>query len=403
MTIDACYSRGHHMPVFLLIVGKEVEMSPIASSSGLALQRKDSQFPPPPQPGEGSGPYQEIVHNLALIDLPGKEHLQRYLLGMARSKFRWLTILQALSTLKLFASFLRDTGKGRLEEVSRRDLEAFIEREQDRGLRLSSVKAKLDRVRSFLGFLVEEEVFRPDILMRKIRLKVPQYLPRAMDPTDVGKLGSVIEETRDRAIMVVLLRTGMRIGELLAIRVSDVNIKERKITIREGAKTRRGRIVYFSDDARDALDAWLHRRDPHKEFLFYAQGRNTVCYTTARMMFEKYRNRAGLGHMRYSLHCLRHSFASELLNAGMRLECLEQLLRHDSIQVTRRYARLTDRTREQEYFRAMAIIERGEINGTYRLDHKLQAILEEKKGLNPCGQNLYGEAQAVSPVAGCAD
>ena len=64
----------------------------------------------------------------------------------------------------------------------------------------------------------------------------------------------------------------------------------------------------------------------------------------------------------YTVHSLRHTFASELLNAGMRLECLQQLLGHHNIEMTRRYARLTDKTREEEYFRAMAIIEKGGIH-----------------------------------------
>jgi site-specific recombinase XerD len=79
----------------------------------------------------------------------------------------------------------------------------------------------------------------------------------------------------------------------------------------------------------------------------------------------KYLKRAGLEQKGYTGHCLRHTFASELLNAGMRLECLQQLLGHQDIEVTRRYARLTDTTREEEYFRAMAIIEKGGIDGDY--------------------------------------
>ncbi|NVM27060.1 MAG: tyrosine-type recombinase/integrase, partial [Desulfobacterales bacterium] len=373
---------------------------PIALSSGTALQRRDSCFPPSWQLGAESERFREVVDGLALTDLPGKEHLQHYLQGMVRRNFRRLTIQQALSTLKFFLAFLRDTGKDRLEQVSRRDLEAFVEREQDGGLKLSSVKTKLDRVHAFLGFLVEEEVVAPEVLVRKIRLKLPQYLPRAMDPADVKKLLSVIEEVRDRAMVLVLLRTGMRISELLATRASEVNIEERRIAIWEGAKTRRGRVVYFSDDCRDALKRWLERRDSQREFLFYARGRSTFSYSSAWVMFDRYLGRAGLAHKGYSLHCLRHTFASELLNAGMRLECLQQLLGHDSIQVTRRYARLTDKTREQEYFGAMAIIEKGAIDGTYRLDHQLPAISQETKRLTPYGQKLHDKPGAVSPVAG---
>ena len=82
------------------------------------------------------------------------------------------------------------------------------------------------------------------------------------------------------------------------------------------------------------------------------------------MMFVRYLTRADLVSKGYSLHCLRHTFATELLNAGMSLPCLQQLLGHRSIEMTLRYARLTDKTREQEYFKAMALIERGETDET---------------------------------------
>jgi integrase/recombinase XerD len=105
--------------------------------------------------------------------------------------------------------------------------------------------------------------------------------------------------------------------------------------------------------------------------IFYGQKYETLTYAAAQGMFRKYLKKAGLAHKGYSLHCLRHTFASELLNAGMRLECLQPLLGHTSVEVTRRYARLTDKTREEEYFRAMALIEKGEIHGNYRFDHGL--------------------------------
>ena len=326
---------------------------------------------------------EEALHwaldRLAGWDLPGKAHVEEYFRYMYRRNFRPKTYASNLGAIYIFLTIVRDSGKTRLEEITKHDLEAFIEHEQDRGLMLSTVRTRLHCANAFLRYVIEAEVVSGDVLARRIRLKKPETLPRAMDPDDVKRLLSVIDHTRDRAMIMVLLRTGMRIGELLNTKMNDLHLKDRKIDIYEGEKNRQGRVVYLSDDAMDALKAWLKIRDVQPEFLFFAQGRKSMAYSTARLIFEQNIAKAGLSHKGYSLHALRHTFASELLNAGMRIECLQPLMGHTSLDVTRRYARLTDKTREEEYFRAMTIIERGEIDGHYRCDHQIQALLEEKK------------------------
>jgi integrase/recombinase XerC/integrase/recombinase XerD len=175
----------------------------------------------------------------------------------------------------------------------------------------------------------------------------------------------VIDNVRDRALILLLLRTGIRIGEALGLRLNDLDVQDRKVHLFQGEKNSMGRVVYLSEDALFALKRWLQERKKDKEFLFYGQSRGPLCYSTGRSLFIKYLQKAGLDQKGYTIHRLRHTCASELLNAGMRLECVQQLLGHQDIEVTRRYARLTDTTREQEYFRAMAVIEKGEIDGTY--------------------------------------
>ena len=114
----------------------------------------------------------------------------------------------------------------------------------------------------------------------------------------------------------------------------------------------------------------MKERLPGREYIFYGSGnREKLSYAMARVLFIKYMQKAGLSHKGYTLHCLRHTFASELLNAGMRLECLQVLLGHKDIEMTRRYARLTDITRKHEYFKAMKIIEKEGIDGHYRFDN----------------------------------
>jgi integrase/recombinase XerD len=179
---------------------------------------------------------------------------------------------------------------------------------------------------------------------------------------------SALDNTRDRALILLLLRTGMRIGELLNCRVDDVDVRQQKILIYQSDKTSVGRVVYYSEDAQAALLAWLRIRDPFKEKLFYGQGGHSLCYEAARSMFNKYLHKAGLQYSGYTLHCLRHTFATDLLNVRMPLECLRVLLGHTNLEVTRRYARLTDKTREQEYFNAMERILKGELDADDQCD-----------------------------------
>jgi len=322
-------------------------------------------------------------------ELSGLEHVEGYLRALHRRNCRPNTIRCNVENIRLFLVFLKEKRDTCLETVTRDDLGAFIENEQDRGMRPRTVNTRLKALSAFLRYLIDREIVHPDVLKRRMMIKIPESLPRAIDPDDVKHILRVIKKPRDRAMILVLLRTGMRIGELLSTKVKDLNLKEKTIEIYEAEKTRVGRVVYLSDDALRALKAWLKERDPRKEFVFYATGRNIMRYPTARKMFIKYLENVSLTENGYTLHCLRHTFASELLNAGMRLECLQQLLGHQSIEVTRRYAQLTDQTRREEYFRAMAIIERGEIHGHYRFYPPVPKVSEEEKLLGQYHQGLH--------------
>ena len=310
-------------------------------------------------------PIDHILQKLSRMELPAKEHFERYMRHKWRLNHKPRTLQSSFTSVMFFHDFCGRSGKREIEEIERVDLEAFIEHEQDRGLRISTVRTRVACIIAFLHFLMEQDIISGSLLKRSIKLKLPDILPRAMNPADVRKLLSVIDDIRDRALILLLLRTGIRIGEALGLRLNDLDIKDRKVHLYEGEKNSMGRVVYLSDDALFALKLWLRRRDKNKEFVFYGQSNGHLCYSTGRGLFVKYLQKAGLDQKGYTVHCLRHTFASELLNAGMRLECLQQLLGHQDIEVTRRYARLTDRTREEEYFRAMAIIEKGGTDGAY--------------------------------------
>jgi len=180
----------------------------------------------------------KVLQQLQASGLPGQEQAQTFLVHLYRRNCRPNTLRAYAGGIHLFLTFLRHRGKLHLEALTREDLEAFLEQEQDRGLKITTVRSHLGLVKAWMRFLIDRELVRPEVLARSITLKMPELLPRALDPEDVKLLLAVITKVRDRALVLLLLRTGMRIGEVLSATVNDLNLKERKILIYPAEKTR---------------------------------------------------------------------------------------------------------------------------------------------------------------------
>jgi len=302
-----------------------------------------------------------ILNKIAEQDLPAKSYVEQYLRHKYRRNCKANTLRQAAISLEQFLSFFASRGNTVLEQLSREDIEAFVEDMQDRGSKLTTVNTRLRNVYAFIRFLIMEyKVVSWELMECKIKLKLPDRLPRAIDPQHIDQLLCVIDDCRERALILLLLRSGMRIGELLNCKLADIDLNEQKILIYQSDKTSVGRAVYYSTDAQQALLAWLRVRDAGRQYLFYGQNDKPLCYEAARAIFNRCLQKADLQYSGYTLHCLRHSFATGLLNAKMPLECLRVLLGHSNLEITRRYARLSDKTRKEEYFAAMQRILKGD-------------------------------------------
>ena len=310
--------------------------------------------------------------------LPGADVAVEYLRDKYTKNLAGATIGQSGSVTLSFLIYL-DERNTNIFQVTRRDISGFVAHKQDQGLKINSVRGNLRSLYAFINFLVGKKLLPYDILYKKIRIKEPEVLPRAIPDEDIDALLESLNSIRDRALILLLLRTGMRIGELLQVKVTDIILPERKILVFLGEKNFQGRVVYFSEDAEQALRQWLRIRDESKEYLFYSRRREQISYVACWTVMKKALERADLDHKGYSLHCLRHTFATNMLNAGLRLEVLQQLLGHKSIDITMRYARMSDTTREQEYFKAMSVIEQGEQHEPQRVNSELQKVFEEKK------------------------
>ena len=139
-----------------------------------------------------------IIARVIRHQVPGEGHVLSYLQQLYRRNCRPKTICSTASSLVLFLLFIKQSGKEYLELIVRRDLEAFVEHEQDRGLKPKTIHFRIQILYAFIHYLVKENVLRPELLERKIRLRVPQSLPKAICTPDIIRLLSVIDHRRDR-------------------------------------------------------------------------------------------------------------------------------------------------------------------------------------------------------------
>ncbi len=338
----------------------------------------------PHRPAPGTLPYKRRIldrwtERIRDSGLPGNDLVAEYLHEKYIKNLSFHTIDHSGGTILAFLNFLDRQGSSLLT-FTRRDIGAFVEYEQDKGLKAVSIISHLRAIYAFVAYLVGQEVLPPEIMNPKVRMQEPDALPKAIPDEDIKALFAAVHRIRDRALLILLYRTGMRIGELLQVKVDDIILPEQTILLYVGSKNYEGREVYYSSDAEQALKDWLRTRDPTKRYLFYGRLDQPLSYGSAWAVMRKALERAGLSDKGYSLHNLRHTFATDMINHGMRVEVLQKILGHQDIEMTMRYARLSNQRIEEDYYRAMRIITgEGESDEPYRRSTALQKVFEEKK------------------------
>jgi hypothetical protein len=153
-------------------------------SAHLVSNRSGSE----PDPFIFNAQIDRILRRICDQNLLGLEHVRQYLHDQHRRNCRPNTIRSTGVNLTGFLRFLKDSGIYELQTLTREHIAAFVEREQDRGLSPNSVSTQLRCIYAFVNFLVEHDVLNPDLLKRKLRIKVPDALPRAIDPQHVQRL-----------------------------------------------------------------------------------------------------------------------------------------------------------------------------------------------------------------------
>lgn len=271
------------------------------------------------------------------------------------------TIRGYVQDLKFFADWFQATNGESLiaEAVTPLDVREYrgfllnIEKQ-----RASTVNRKLAAVRSWLVWAESAGRIEsnPAQGIKVVRLNRPQ--PRWLDRKEIYALlrelqkadqlaaaraggkddhPAVIQAKRDTAVIALLLHAGLRVGELAALEMADVDISERRgeVVVRQG-KGGKERTVPLNIDARRALKAWYDVRPKDAgQRLFTGKGGQPLTERGVQHMVKRYAEAAGLE--RCSPHVLRHSFGKNLADADVRLERIAALMGHEDLETTRIY------------------------------------------------------------------
>jgi site-specific recombinase XerD len=264
------------------------------------------------------------------------------------------TVKYYLSVIKQFVIWLNVP----LEHADVDKIEQYIDHLHQKRMQPASINLYVAIIRVFYDYLkYEEKVNLLNPVTAKCRLRVPKPLPRALREDQVEQFFEVIKTRRDWAIFRLMLRCGLRVEEVANLSLGDIDIKQRRIMVVDG-KGGKDRVVYISDDAAEGLIAYLKLRSHRRvKKVFLVEKGNykglPISVRGIQKRMEYYARKTGL---KMSCHHLRHTMATQLLNADAQVESIQDLLGHNWITTTERYCKVSNMKVKRDYFNAMGKI-----------------------------------------------
>jgi site-specific recombinase XerD len=228
--------------------------------------------------------------------------------------------------------------------IERIDIVKFINHLAEQKASAITRKRKLAAIRGFLKFCKDNQFIYgnpADTIEGPIR---EERDPSILLKTEYKALLQVAGgNTRDLAIVMLFLQTGLRVSELVNLKLADIDFTSREITVRQG-KGRKDRVVPLVKQAEQALKAYLKVRDAQPEYdeVFIARNGTSMDQRTVRYRIQKYYKEAGI-KKKASVHTLRHTFSTHQIHNGLKLNQLKEVLGHRRMETTYKYVHL-DRT-----------------------------------------------------------
>jgi site-specific recombinase XerD len=266
--------------------------------------------------------------------------------------------------LRQFAALVGDVPPS---AITFREVDRFVDLQKTRGFVPTTINRRLASLVSFYTFLSDDE---PDLICpvipRRHNLRERERLPRPVQEDGLRAFFVAIENTsprkgepdnrvRDRAMFILMLRCGLRIGEVAGLMLTHLYLDEPHPRLVAWGKGSRERAIYLSPLAEKALRRYLRERptveDEHVFLSYQHAGLSTTAIHKRLMVYRK------TAQVSLTAHRLRHSFANDLLAADVPVTTIQKLLGHRWLETTQIYVSANDRQVANDYYAACARLE----------------------------------------------
>jgi len=242
---------------------------------------------------------------------------------------------------KEYCIFLEARGKNPLT-ADREDLRAFLVKLKSRRLKFETINRIYTCLSALYEFFMIEGLvkYNPILPFRKYYLRrykngTDSEIRKLISVEDASRLVNSILDSRDKCILVLLFKTGMRVGELISLDVTDVDLDKGEVILKL-KKKRSNRVLYLDNEAMAVLQRWLaarkNRRGAEDQALFISKTGTRITIKSIEILIEKHAEHVGLHNPqasrldeRFTPHCCRHWFVTHMLRAGMSRDFVKEL------------------------------------------------------------------------------
>lgn len=250
---------------------------------------------------------------------------------------------------RLLTRFIKEVNK-RIEDIGVFDIRAWLAGYQTK-VSLTTCENYRAYLSSFFTWCYKEH-FLPENPMLDIKpIKLPVQKKERFSDVEIDKLRKACgDNLRDRAMVEVLLSSGVRVEEFCNLNIKDVNMDTKEINIRHG-KGNKQRYTFINDVCREHLRNYLNSRDDDDRSLFVSRGGKRMTPATVRNDLHRLAKSAGLFPEDVHPHKFRRTFASKKAQEGINIMVLKELLGHTDLNVTKRYISMDRSQMKNEYER----------------------------------------------------